>query len=572
MSNNDQQNPVGALQARIAELEGLVASNANQRRQVTRKPKKPRPYNGDGAPQGFLIQARVYLRQLDLGDEADKVLEIITCLEGKALEWFEPSVKDYLENPAEDDQETATQELFADYSNFEQRLKQNFDNPDKERQAAQQLMNVKQKGPASKYAVEFRNLMLKAGQVDGNDDDIIIDMFYRGLKDDVKDEAIRIKRPISLADYITEVVTIDNRQFERRLEKKGQYTPKAPQKSNQGKRRYNNNNPSTSYGTAPGPMELGATRQGNNFKCYNCGKTGHLARNCRSPRQDNGSRWTPVPEGRQRNQDYGQKKVSFGAIRIRPSVQHGMDMARQLAQAAAREVFRKNQQERRANGELYVWLMDHAEWNDTLFGETDEQVQKRLQRQRRALGRRQRKTRQLARQVWLLAHYHWDEDLAPGSMEHTHHAVHPVNCHRRNCYWHQTKKDMICSRIDYMARYGFNFRTKKGPNAADNHWYNELRQHTETYHGSRTPSLCAMDRGWPTGQDCPQGYKCNYDECDHQTDEELLQRTVEKAIQRNITDLGFQRAFERNPEERQRLKEQIDELQQPWNPKGRSHL
>lgn len=550
---NPQQDPTTMLNQRINELEQLLADQTNNRR-VTHKPKKPRPYNGKGSPQGFLIQARVYLRQLHLEDETDRILEIVTCLEGEALEWFEPTVKDFLEN-AEDDREKTTRELFASYANFEERLKDNFDNPDKERAAAQQLMNIRQKGPASKYAVEFRNLMLKANMVDGNDDDILVDMFYRGLKDEVKDEVIRIERPVSLSKYITEAVKIDNRQFERRMEKKGQYAPRQQNKSNQGKKR---DNPPTSHGTAPGPMELGGTRQGNNdnIRCYNCNGHGHIARNCKKPKQERkNTRFTPVPEGSSRT---NQGSKSFGGVRIRPQVQYGMNQARQLSQAAARQ----RRQELRTNGELYIWLIERQQWDHTLF---EQRTREQLLQQRNKNERRRRCAyRQQIHQAWLQEHQTWDEQLVPGTMEETHHAVHPVNCTKDNCYWHHTEKMLIHSRLLYLHRNGFNFHTRKGPNAADNHWYNELRQHCEDH---------PAQRGWPQGEGCPQQYpNCEYNECDHQTDDELLERAVARATQRNILDLGFQLAFENNPERKDWLKQQLNEQCQEWHPKGRSLL
>ncbi|RYP36404.1 hypothetical protein DL768_010949 [Monosporascus sp. mg162] len=173
------------------------------------KVKKPEPYDGTGSVQGFLTQARVYLRLERVEDDADRILVMAGFLKGNALNWFELTLRDYLEN-AENDQETAIKKLFESYANFEQKLKDNFDNPDAKRKAAQDLLQLKQKGPASKYAVEFRNLMSKAGWVD-NEDDTLIDVFYRGLKNDVKDEIIKIERLNAFGKYIAKAVKIDNR-------------------------------------------------------------------------------------------------------------------------------------------------------------------------------------------------------------------------------------------------------------------------------------------------------------------------------------------------------------------------
>ncbi|RYP68466.1 hypothetical protein DL770_008438 [Monosporascus sp. CRB-9-2] len=217
------------------------------------KAKKPEPYDGKGNVQIFLTQARAYFRFLGLEDPLDQILAMAACLTGDAADWFEPIMRNYL-LVGESDREKTTREVFEYYVNFEDKLRNNFANPDEERSAAQKLLQLRQKGPASKYAVTFKSLAAKAGY--GSDEnDIMVDMFYKGLKEDVKDELIKENRTMSFDKYIAEAVKIDNRQFERRQEKKGHFIPKPGYlRANQGKKR---DSLSTSYGTYPGPMELG---------------------------------------------------------------------------------------------------------------------------------------------------------------------------------------------------------------------------------------------------------------------------------------------------------------------------
>ena len=49
------------------------------------------------------------------------------------------------------------------------------------------------------------------------------DQYYRGLKDAVKDELIKEERPEALDEMISTAVKIDNRHYERALERKGFY-------------------------------------------------------------------------------------------------------------------------------------------------------------------------------------------------------------------------------------------------------------------------------------------------------------------------------------------------------------
>jgi hypothetical protein len=54
---------------------------------------------------GWLVQMNVYILYYTecFGNEASKVGFATSCLEGKALKWFEPTLKDFLKNPNQDD-------------------------------------------------------------------------------------------------------------------------------------------------------------------------------------------------------------------------------------------------------------------------------------------------------------------------------------------------------------------------------------------------------------------------------------------------------------------------------------
>ena len=129
---------------------------------------------------------------------------------------MEARLRDYVSNPYTSlSQET--RDIFGSYYNFEQALLDAFGTVDEERLAENQLDALKQKGAASDYAATFRQI---ASRTNRSDNDLQVS-FYRGLKDEVKDELYKMDRPATLAQYIAMAVKIDNRQYERRREKKG---------------------------------------------------------------------------------------------------------------------------------------------------------------------------------------------------------------------------------------------------------------------------------------------------------------------------------------------------------------
>ncbi|KAL6352555.1 hypothetical protein LRP88_13019 [Fusarium phalaenopsidis] len=178
------------------------------------KPKDPEPFNGQATHvRTFLTSLRAYQRYFPtrMASAESKVLHASRCLTGNALTWFEPKLRDFLGNePTEE-----TQLLFAEYENFEEAIRRNFGTIDEEQQATQKLKNLRQTKAASTYAAEFTQItsFLNWGT------SALQIAFYEGLKDEVKDELCKTEKPDNLQDYIDMTIKIDNRQFERRMEK-----------------------------------------------------------------------------------------------------------------------------------------------------------------------------------------------------------------------------------------------------------------------------------------------------------------------------------------------------------------
>jgi hypothetical protein len=92
----------------------------------------------------------------------------------------------------------------------------------RKRAAERRLHILKMDKSAAKYAAEFQRI---AALTDW-DDDALVSQYYWGLNETIKDEIARMDRPEELQDMIDTFINIDSRQWERRMERTGHYTPK----------------------------------------------------------------------------------------------------------------------------------------------------------------------------------------------------------------------------------------------------------------------------------------------------------------------------------------------------------
>jgi hypothetical protein len=124
------------------------------------KAKMEAPSKYDGGKEGvsgWLVQMRAYLLHYEerFVNEAQKVGYAASRLEGKALRWFEPTLKDYLEHEDKDDREEFTQEVFKKYTKFEEEIRKVFGDTDEKLHAQERLARLRQNNSAANYATTF---------------------------------------------------------------------------------------------------------------------------------------------------------------------------------------------------------------------------------------------------------------------------------------------------------------------------------------------------------------------------------------------------------------------------------
>jgi Retrotransposon gag protein/Zinc knuckle len=196
---------------------------------------------------------------------------------------------------------------------------------DEVRTAERQLHLLKQTGSATKYAAEFQQL---ASRVEWGDSALEA-KFYDGLKEFVKDEIARTDRPTGLQKLIALGVKIDNRLYERRMEK----TVKGKTYFGGGRQDRSKRDPywdpmdldaMRRKDTRPrGPRKTGRNKSRKDVEkrkeqfekklCFRCGKPGHQAKACR------GSQQLSAVEGSPKNEEWDKSENPYWDQPMKPN-------------------------------------------------------------------------------------------------------------------------------------------------------------------------------------------------------------------------------------------------------------
>ena len=276
---NDLQSALANLNQRLQSLESIPLPVPPFLSSSDPVPKIPLPEKYDGHLSRFRdfmfsVENVFALQKSRYPTDEVKTRFVGSLLVKDALAWFR-NIAEY--RPF----------VLADYESFVAEFKELFDDPNSQRHAQAALKRLRQgKGSVLSYSAKFRRL---AGET-GYNDKALLDAFRDGLNDDVKDVlATSIEEPDSYDQFIRFCIRIDQRLYDRRLERSGGNRFSRPG-INAGRREQGDS------GVAP--MDLDSMRAEpsrarrlteeerknrlENGLCLYCGESGHLLASCPS--------------------------------------------------------------------------------------------------------------------------------------------------------------------------------------------------------------------------------------------------------------------------------------------------
>jgi hypothetical protein len=141
------------------------------------------------------------MKTITFNNEPAKVGFAMSLLSGTAAQWAAP----YLER-------ISTDPIFRSFETFKRDFLSMFGHPDHRKEAERKLNELKQgNGTAREYYANFRHYSTLLGW----NDQALISIFRRGLRENVKDELARSDEPPTLSEMALKAILIDNRLAER---------------------------------------------------------------------------------------------------------------------------------------------------------------------------------------------------------------------------------------------------------------------------------------------------------------------------------------------------------------------
>ncbi len=202
-----------AMQAIVNELSNIrrTTDSSTSGSGAAPRVREPRMFNGNANQVDPFIREITHalvLQRRSIVTDHDKCLYLGFYLaDGSPTAWYTSVEKN-------------RPHIMQDFTTFLGAFKEHFEDSDRYATALAKLRKLKQApGSAANYASRFREL---AWELDLTDQ-TVIQMYYDGLKDDVKDAITLVtvdKLPSHFDDYVKMVITLDNKLHRRKLERR----------------------------------------------------------------------------------------------------------------------------------------------------------------------------------------------------------------------------------------------------------------------------------------------------------------------------------------------------------------
>ena len=124
----------------------------------------------------------IYFALEEIKDDQRQVLMAVSYMRGEAQRWIRPRLQRALS-----DRNASKDRLFENFDNFKTEIKSIYGLSNEQQVAIRNIQYITQKTSAAQYTAKFKEVSEKTGW----DEKALITMYYRGLKENVKDELMR---------------------------------------------------------------------------------------------------------------------------------------------------------------------------------------------------------------------------------------------------------------------------------------------------------------------------------------------------------------------------------------------
>jgi hypothetical protein len=150
----------------------------------------------------------------------------VSYMRGQAYQWIRPRVQQAIV-----DGDEGKDRMFKNFDSVRNEVKAIYGLSNEQQVAIRSIQHVRQKMSAAAYTAKFKEYSSKTGW----DDKALLTMYYRGLKDNVKDELMHSSAKQNTLDSMSKIaIELDDALYERAMEKRhtGQFQGRSGYHSN----------------------------------------------------------------------------------------------------------------------------------------------------------------------------------------------------------------------------------------------------------------------------------------------------------------------------------------------------